>query len=202
MATEEQELKNKLRRTKQREAQFAATNALPPKIQLEGCPTSEQKLYNDTIDAALKSGKSAVKLQTKADQLLEWKLTEMHTANNPANAGKYEEVFGINPKFDVTKPRTDSDKVKEKGLGDNPLWSKSVEAIYNPSKYKLNEIMGVINSIDKKNTDRIKQFQAVIYEKKMAEQQAREQGESVSEEPVNHNAPLIDMGEWDMGSYN
>lgn len=159
---------------------------------INGCPTREQRLHNENIDAKVKILQKAPKNALKAMQIKNFLLDDIFDSVNPKNKGVAEAVYVDNPDFDPSKPPHDET---------NPMLLLQYRHKYDPQRYKENTILTITDHALKDNAEYYKAAQENEKEmrKKIAEAEKKSADEGGKSERVDvevSNAPLISL-EWD-----
>jgi hypothetical protein len=156
---------------------------------INGCPTREQRMHNENIDAKVKILQKAPKNALKAMQIESFLLEDIFDSVNPKNKGIAEEVRVENPDFDPNKPPCDET---------NPVLITQYRHKYDPQRYKENTILAITKNALRDNDEYYKAAQENEKEmrKKIAMAQ-KENGESEKEgDEVEDNVPLISL-DWE-----
>jgi len=128
------------------------------------CPPIEVQAHNAHVDFYKRYQKKQAQNASKAFDLLQWQLDDMHKVLNPKNKGKTTTEWVENPDFDQSKKDTPTK---------NPFFIEQTVAAYQPWKYKPNQVKDVAKEVLSVNDDHIKQLQAMEKEEQRLEAQAR-----------------------------
>lgn len=148
-----------------------------------GAPTLEERAEKVHWDAAKRIQTSMGKGTKKAEDILRWRLEQIHKSMDPKNKRKTEEVWVKNPKFDQSKPDSK----------DNPFYIKQTEGVYDPDRFKENTITSTVTQYMTNHKEEIKRLREAEKELKALHQEKRDADdfkESASDQDLENTSFL------------
>ena len=129
-----------------------------------GAPTLEERAEKVHWEAAKRIQTSMGKGTKKAEDILRWRLEQIHESMNPKNKGKTEEVLVKNPKFDQSKPNSD----------ENPFYITVTEGKYDPDRFKENTITSTVTQYMTNHKEEIKRLREAEKELQALQQEKKD----------------------------